>query len=99
MGWNQLELRGRPRPELVAMTAGDEKNDEVRAVPGDPPWAYFVHSYHAKADDPSLVSAVSSYGPNTITAAVSRDNVLATQFHPEKSQAGGIRLLAAFLRG
>lgn len=86
MGWNQLELVNGGHPCLEA--AG-----------GQGAWLYFVHSYHAVPADRSLLRAVCSYGPNTVTAAVARDNVLATQFHPEKSQRGGLALLGAFLRG
>jgi len=62
-------------------------------------WYYFVHSYHAVPDDPDVLRAASSYGPNSVTAAVSRDHVIATQFHPEKSQAAGLALLSRFLEG
>jgi imidazole glycerol-phosphate synthase subunit HisH len=58
---------------------------------------YFVHSFHAVALEPDVTKATVSYGPNSVTAAVARDHVLATQFHPEKSQAAGIRLLSSFL--
>jgi imidazole glycerol-phosphate synthase subunit HisH len=86
MGWNQVELASGGHPVLEA--AG-----------GDQTWFYFVHSFHAVPDDPSLVRGVAGYGPNRITAAVARDNVLATQFHPEKSQAAGLALLRRFLQG
>jgi glutamine amidotransferase len=86
MGWNQVELSSGGHPVLDA--AG-----------GDRTWFYFVHSFHAVPDDPSLIRGVSGYGPNRITAAVARDNVLATQFHPEKSQAAGLALLRRFLQG
>jgi imidazole glycerol-phosphate synthase subunit HisH len=84
MGWNALELRAGGHRELTAAGGAGEH-------------VYFVHSFHAVASDPALTCATVSYGPNTVTAAVSRDNVLATQFHPEKSQAAGIRLLSSFL--
>jgi glutamine amidotransferase len=86
MGWNQVELASGGHPALSA--AG-----------GDQTWFYFVHSFHAVPEDPSVVRGVSGYGPNRITAAVARDNVLATQFHPEKSQAAGLALLGRFLQG
>lgn len=62
-------------------------------------WFYFVHSFHAVPDDAEVVRASSSYGPNQVTAAVSREHVIATQFHPEKSQAAGLNLLTRFLQG
>lgn len=86
MGWNQVELASGSHPALDA--AG-----------GDRTWFYFVHSFHAVPDDPSVVRGVAGYGPNRVTAAVARDNVLATQFHPEKSQAAGLALLGRFLQG
>jgi glutamine amidotransferase len=57
-----------------------------------------MHSFHCVPDDPSVVRAVASYGPNQVTAAVARDNLFATQFHPEKSQVAGLSLLGKFLR-
>jgi glutamine amidotransferase len=86
MGWNQLELQGGGHPHLAA--AG-----------GASTWMYFVHSFHAVPTEPGVLRATVSYGPNQVTAAVARDNVLGTQFHPEKSQAAGLALLAGFLRG
>jgi len=56
---------------------------------------YFVHSYYGEASDPGLIAAYSHY-PFAFTCAVARDNIFAVQFHPEKSQAAGLRLLANF---
>lgn len=56
---------------------------------------YFVHSYFAQPDDSSVIAGESSY-PFPFTCAVARDNLFAVQFHPEKSQAAGLRLLANF---
>lgn len=56
---------------------------------------YFVHSFHFVADDPADVIATSDYGP-PFTAIVGRGSILGTQFHPEKSQAGGLALLEGF---
>ncbi len=83
MGWNGLRLR-RTTPAL----------DGIR----DGTYFYFVHSYHAVPADPALVAATCEYGDEEIVAAVARDNLFATQFHPEKSQAAGIRLLQNFVR-
>jgi imidazole glycerol-phosphate synthase subunit HisH len=84
MGWNRVEILRRDAGALAAFT-------------GEEPYFYFVHSFHAVPEDPSLVAAVTTHGPHRVTAAVQRDNVTATQFHPEKSQGAGLRLLAAFL--
>lgn len=86
MGWNQLELENGGHPCLEA--AG-----------GEGAWVYFVHSYHAVPADRSVLRAVCRYGTNTVTAAVARDNIFATQFHPEKSQRAGLALLGRFLKG
>lgn len=59
--------------------------------------AYFVHGYHLRAQDPAHVLARADYG-GPVTAAVGRDNMAGTQFHPEKSQTTGLRLIANFLR-
>ena len=84
MGWNRLELRHGGHPCLEAAGGNDA-------------WVYFVHSYHGVPSDPQAVKAAVQHGPHTITAAVAQDNVFATQFHPEKSQTVGLKLLAEFL--
>lgn len=82
MGWNDLVI-DHPHPVLAGITTGDH--------------AYFVHSYHFRVADPAhLLAHVDYAGP--ITAIVGRDNIIGTQFHPEKSQATGLRLIANFLR-
>lgn len=86
MGWNQVDVL---RPDSGALSG----------FAGQSPYFYFVHSFHAVPKDPAIVAAVTQHGPHRITAAVHRDNVTATQFHPEKSQAAGLRLLSAFLSG
>jgi glutamine amidotransferase len=66
------------------------------AGPGGDSWFYFVHSYVARPGDATVVAATADYG-GPFCAAVSRGRLLATQFHPEKSQAAGMGLLRAFL--
>ena len=85
MGWNTLELR-RAHPLLQGLALGDAGLH-----------AYFVHSYHLDAGRQSDVIATTEHG-QTVTAMVGRDNLAGTQFHPEKSQALGLTLLANFLR-
>jgi glutamine amidotransferase len=82
MGWNDLVVR-RAHPLLAGMEPGAH--------------AYFVHSYHLKTRDPDAVIATADYGGD-VSAIVARDNIAGTQFHPEKSQAAGLRLCANFLR-
>jgi imidazole glycerol-phosphate synthase subunit HisH len=84
MGWNRITLL-------------DPGHGPLGVFAGESPYFYFVHSFHAVPADPAIVAAVTDHGPHRVTAAVQRDNVTATQFHPEKSQAAGLRLLAAFL--
>ncbi|MGF1595305.1 MAG: imidazole glycerol phosphate synthase subunit HisH [Kiloniellaceae bacterium] len=83
MGWNALEIRDRTHP-LVADFA-------------DMPYVYFVHSFHLRPARAEHLLATADYG-GPVTALVGRDNLAGTQFHPEKSQAAGLRLLANFLR-
>ncbi len=85
MGWNTLNLRT-PHPLLEGIPLGETGLH-----------AYFVHSYHLEAAQPSDVVATTEHGA-TVTAAVARDNLAGTQFHPEKSQTLGLTLLANFLR-
>ena len=58
---------------------------------------YFVHSYHLATEDGADCVATTQYGQD-ITAAVAKDNMFGTQFHPEKSQAVGLRLIGNFLK-
>jgi glutamine amidotransferase len=80
MGWNALVPGDHP------LFAGIEAGDH----------AYFVHSYHLKAENPAEVLATCDYG-GPVTAAVGRANMAGVQFHPEKSQRTGLRLIANFL--
>lgn len=82
MGWNSLEFRT-PSPLFAELPPS--------------PYVYFVHSYHAVPDSPAMVTAVTEYG-GAVTAAVGSGNVQAVQFHPEKSSAAGLAILANFLR-
>jgi glutamine amidotransferase len=85
MGWNELNILAPQHPVLAGLATG-----------GAPPHAYFVHSYYLAVADSSDVLATTDYG-GPITAMVGRDNMVGTQFHPEKSQATGLRLIANFL--
>lgn len=74
-------------------------NDVVPVVPHSlivPGEAYFLHSFGFRVADPAMLAATTSHG-GTVTAAVARDNMVGVQFHPEKSQAYGLALLARFL--
>ncbi|MFN7149020.1 MAG: imidazole glycerol phosphate synthase subunit HisH [Microthrixaceae bacterium] len=82
MQWNRLVIA--PDAREHPMFAGIED-----------PWVYFVHSYAAEAG-PEVIATCDYGGP--VTAAVARDNVWATQFHPEKSASTGLAILANFLR-
>ena len=82
MGWNEL-LELKPHALLEGLKAHDH--------------AYFVHSFQLKATKPQTLLATTDYG-GPITAVVGRDNLAGTQFHPEKSQATGLRLIGNFLR-
>ncbi|WP_304613613.1 imidazole glycerol phosphate synthase subunit HisH [Paracoccus sp. (in: a-proteobacteria)] len=82
MGWNDLVI-DRPHPVLEGIATGDH--------------AYFVHSWQFQVTDPAHLLAHVDYG-GPVTAVVGRDNIVGTQFHPEKSQAVGLRLIANFLR-
>ena len=84
MGWNQLQL-SQPNADLW------------RGVhPGD--WVYFVHSYYAAPTDPSVTAAAITHGSQTVTAAIGRNNLMAVQFHPEKSSTVGLKILANFVQ-
>ena len=85
MGWNQVHQQAH-EGALHPIWAG---------VP-DASYFYFVHSYHAAPSDPRHTAALTDYG-DRFTCAVARDNIFATQFHPEKSADQGLRLYRNFL--
>tara|TARA_B100000902_G_C27112279_1_gene814236 strand:- start:129 stop:716 length:588 start_codon:yes stop_codon:yes gene_type:complete len=60
-------------------------------------WVYFVHSYHAVPSDNNLISAEVNYGSEKLTAMIENDNLLACQFHPEKSGETGVKLLRRWI--
>lgn len=82
MGWNDLVI-DRPHPVLSGVTTGDH--------------AYFVHSYAMQLTDNDDLLAHVDYG-GQVTAIVGRDNKVGMQFHPEKSQSAGLRMIANFLK-
>ncbi len=84
MGWNTLDVK-RAHPVIEGIKTGP-----------DGLHAYFVHSYQLFADNPADVVATADYGA-PVTAIVARDNIVGTQFHPEKSQTLGLMLIANFL--
>ena len=83
MGWNELNFEPGIHPLLDGLRPGDH--------------AYFVHSYALQGADPAHVLATTDYG-GPVTAMVARENRAGTQFHVEKSQTTGLRILANFLR-
>lgn len=83
MGWNQLDYT---QPNLALW----------KDLP-DHAWVYFVHSYYVKPADSTLTAATVTHGSQTVTAAIARNNVMAVQFHPEKSSDAGLQLLANFV--
>jgi glutamine amidotransferase len=82
MGWNEIEPRA-AHALLAGLSAGAH--------------AYFVHSYHFRLAEPAHLLAATDYG-GLLAAVIGRDNMAGTQFHPEKSQEAGLRLIGNFLR-
>ena len=82
MGWNDLVINA-PHPVLEGIATGDH--------------AYFVHSYQMQVSDPSQLLAHCDYG-GPVTAIVGTGTMIGTQFHPEKSQSAGLRLIANWLK-
>jgi len=83
MGWNNIQIQ-KPSPIFKDTADGS--------------FVYFVHSYYCAADNPSDVAATCRYGEVEFCASVWRDNLMATQFHPEKSQAVGLDIFDQFGR-
>lgn len=83
MGWNQLQLT-QPQHPLWQHLGGE-------------PMVYFVHSYYVEPDDKTIIAATVAHGTQTVTAAIACDNLVAVQFHPEKSSRYGLQVLANFV--
>ena len=80
MGWNQIGIRRRP-PALAGIDDGAN--------------VYFVHSYYVEPEDETVIATTTGYGID-FCSAIWKDNIVATQFHPEKSQDVGLRILKNF---
>lgn len=81
MGWNNISIK--------------QKNGIFKDIEGEP-YVYFVHSFYLKAQDKDIVAATTQYGVE-IDAAVQKGNIIATQFHPEKSGGVGLKMLKNFV--
>jgi glutamine amidotransferase len=81
------------RPQMQWNVVQPTRAGSLFASADDRPWAYFLHSFHGVPDDPAVIAATCEYG-GPVVAAVERGNVAAVQFHPEKSAAAGLALLA-----
>jgi len=82
IGWNTVEVLQPDAPLLAGIASGD--------------FVYYVHSYYVQPRDRSLIALETNYG-DTFAAAIARGNLIATQFHPEKSQRAGLQLLRNFV--
>ena len=85
IGWNTLQVK-QPHPILEGIEMSE-----------DGLHAYFVHSYHLECANPKELIATTNYG-GAMTAIIGRDNMVGTQFHPEKSQRLGLALISNFLK-
>ncbi|MEO3705132.1 imidazole glycerol phosphate synthase subunit HisH [Trichormus azollae] len=83
MGWNQLQLT-------------QSKSILWEHLPAQP-WVYFVHSYYVDPTEPHIRAATVTHGSQTVTAAITHENLMAVQFHPEKSSNIGLQVLSNFV--
>ncbi len=83
MGWNQLELT---QPKSILW----------EHLPRQP-WVYFVHSYYVEPTEAQVQAATVTHGTQTVTAAIAQENLMAVQFHPEKSSNIGLQILSNFV--
>ena len=83
MGWNQLEFTQTNIPLWQNLSPN--------------PYVYFVHSYYVSPTDATVNAATVTHGSQTVTAAIAKDNIMAVQFHPEKSSTPGLQILSNFV--
>ena len=84
MGWNQLEFTQNNSPLWQ-----DLSND---------PYVYFVHSYYVDPINSDVIASTTTHGSQTVTAAIAQNNLMAVQFHPEKSSDNGLKILSNFVK-
>ena len=84
MGWNQLDLSQPHCPLWGELDASK--------------WVYFDHSYYVEPSQSSVSAAMVTHGSQTVTAAIAQNNIMAVQFHPEKSSTTGLQILGNFVR-
>lgn len=84
MGWNQLELTQPQCPLWLELS--------------ETPWVYFVHSYYAAPEQSEVIAATATHGSQKATVAIAKDNLMAVQFHPEKSATDGLQILTNFVK-
>lgn len=82
MGWNSLDMKQKD------IFKGIDEN----------PYYYFVHSYYIRPKDDDIIAATTTYGDVEFVSAIQKDNVVATQFHPEKSSENGLKLLSNVIK-
>ncbi|MEM8604808.1 MAG: imidazole glycerol phosphate synthase subunit HisH [Cyanobacteria bacterium P01_H01_bin.121] len=87
MGWNTLQFT---QPDCPLW-------QHLSAQAAAPAWAYFVHTYYVEPTDSTVIAATVTHGQQCVTAAVAQGNLMATQFHPEKSSQTGLQILANFV--
>lgn len=87
MGWNNINYNSKLRGKSA---------DIFKGIPGGP-YMYFVHSYYVKPEDKSVILTTTNYGGDFVSG-VCKDNVYGFQFHPEKSQETGLKILKNFVR-
>jgi glutamine amidotransferase len=83
MGWNKLEFKQKKLPLW-------------QNLPNNP-YVYFVHSFYVDPLGPTMIAATITHGSQEVTAAIARDNLMAVQFHPEKSADNGLQILSNFV--
>ncbi|MBP0017676.1 MAG: imidazole glycerol phosphate synthase subunit HisH [Cyanobacteria bacterium SBLK] len=83
MGWNTLSFKQTELPIWQGL--------------GEHPYVYFVHSFYVDPVDPQIRAATVTHGSQEVTAAIARDNLVAVQFHPEKSSTAGLKILSNFV--
>lgn len=83
MGWNQLEIT--------------QQNSPIWQNLPQQPWVYFVHSYYVDPIDSQVCAAKVTHGSQKVTAAIAKDNLMAVQFHPEKSSDTGLQIISNFV--